>query len=141
MSYRLQSKLSYIYPNDYTRLTHLEKQGSCFYPEKLSLQKDPAQTNNINYDPRWSQTFEVKYVDYKENRSDSIDLTCEEKANLLLSSSEALPVVQAFMDIFNEKHPGYELHLLFFSSKPAKLLCRNIFESNLNIHFICNVYC
>lgn len=108
-----QVHLSYIYPNDYTRLTHLDPQDSCFYPEKPSLKRDPAQKNEY-YDPRWSQTFDVKYVNFEETRTDGIDLKCEIKGNLLLSSSETLPLVQAFMNKLNEKHPGYELRVLFF---------------------------
>lgn len=134
MSYLLQANQSYIYPNDYTRLTHLEKQGSCFYPKKLTPKKVQPKTKDVNRQPKWSQTLEVKYIDYSADRPDSINMECEENSNLLLSSSETLPVVQAFMDKFNEKHPGYELDLLFSSSTPALLhfyflfFCENIFQ-------------
>lgn len=85
--------LTYIYPNDYTRLTHVEKQDSCFDTEKLSLIRDPAQTNDTNFD-------------LQEQMSDRIDLQCTMKGNLLLNSSETLPLVQAFMEKLNKKHPG-----------------------------------
>lgn len=98
--------MSYVYPNDYTRLTHLDPHDSCFYPEKPSLQRDPPQ-RNMYYDPRWSQTFNAKYVNFEERRNDGIDLKCDIKGNLLLMSSEILPLVQDFINKLNRKHPGY----------------------------------
>ncbi|XP_075894006.1 beta-1,4-N-acetylgalactosaminyltransferase 3-like [Nelusetta ayraudi] len=98
--------MSFVYPNDYTRLTHLENQDSCFYSAKPSLIRDPAETNEKYFDFKWSHTVQVKNFDLQEHRSDRIDLQCTVKGNLLLSASDSLPLAQAFMDKLNEKHPG-----------------------------------
>lgn len=102
-----QMRLSYIYPNDYTRLSHLENTDSCVYPEKPSLNRDSPQKSSKYYHSRWSQTFSVKHMIFEENRPDGADYKCGIKGNLLLSSSETLPLVQAYMDQLNHKHPGY----------------------------------
>lgn len=102
-----QVHLSFIYPNDHTRLTYLERQDSCYYTEKPSPTRDPDQTNDKYFNPKWSRTIQVQSFDLQEKRSDGIDLQCTIKGNLLLSSSEALPIVQDFMEKFNKKHPGY----------------------------------
>ncbi|XP_061917200.1 N-acetyl-beta-glucosaminyl-glycoprotein 4-beta-N-acetylgalactosaminyltransferase 1 isoform X1 [Entelurus aequoreus] len=52
----------------------------------------------------WSQTFQVNHLDLQAMRSDWIDLHCNISGNLLLHSSDALPVVQAFMEQLNDKH-------------------------------------
>lgn len=57
----------------------------------------------------WRQTFKVKHLDLQERRSDWIDLRCNVSGNVLLSSRETLPLVQAFMEQLNKKHPGYGL--------------------------------
>ncbi len=54
----------------------------------------------------WSQTFQVNHLDLQAQRSDWIDLNCNVSGNLLLHSSDALPMVKAFMDQLNEKHHG-----------------------------------
>lgn len=54
----------------------------------------------------WSQTFHVNHLDLQARRSDWIDLRCNVSGNLLLHSSDALPIVEAFMDQFKEKHQG-----------------------------------
>lgn len=55
----------------------------------------------------WNQTFQVSHLDLQAQRSDWIDLTCNVSGNLLLHSSDAIPMVNAFMDQLNEKHKGY----------------------------------
>ncbi|KAK5867475.1 hypothetical protein PBY51_011964 [Eleginops maclovinus] len=54
----------------------------------------------------WSQTFQVNHLDLQAQRSDWIDLQCNISGNVLLQSSDALPIVQAFMDQLNQKHHG-----------------------------------
>lgn len=54
----------------------------------------------------WSQTFQVNTVDLQALRSDWIDLHCNVSGNLLLGPSDALPVVTAFMERLNSRHPG-----------------------------------
>lgn len=54
----------------------------------------------------WSQTFQVSHLDLQAQRSDWIDLNCNVSGNLLLHSSDALPVVKAFVDQLNKKHHG-----------------------------------
>ncbi|KAG9272977.1 beta-1,4-N-acetylgalactosaminyltransferase 3-like [Astyanax mexicanus] len=54
----------------------------------------------------WAQTFQVKPMDFQTMRSDWIDLTCNVSGNLLIDKSEAMFVVQAFMDKLNEKYPS-----------------------------------
>ncbi|XP_022047605.2 beta-1,4-N-acetylgalactosaminyltransferase 3 [Acanthochromis polyacanthus] len=54
----------------------------------------------------WNQTFQVNHLDLQAQRSDWIDLQCNISGNLLLHSSDALPIVKAFMEQLNEKHHG-----------------------------------
>ncbi|XP_057204316.1 beta-1,4-N-acetylgalactosaminyltransferase 3 isoform X2 [Triplophysa rosa] len=54
----------------------------------------------------WAQTFQVKPLDLDSMRSDWIDLKCNVSGNLLLSESEALTVVDAFMKKLNRKYPS-----------------------------------
>ncbi|XP_069567280.1 beta-1,4-N-acetylgalactosaminyltransferase 3 [Brachyistius frenatus] len=56
---------------------------------------------------KWNQTFQVNHLDLQAQRSDWIDLRCNISGNLLLHSSDALPMVKAFMDQLNEKHNGH----------------------------------
>uniref|UniRef100_A0A3P8T8M7 Hexosyltransferase n=1 Tax=Amphiprion percula TaxID=161767 RepID=A0A3P8T8M7_AMPPE len=51
----------------------------------------------------WNQTFQVSHLDLQAQRSDWIDLRCNISGNLLLHSSDALPIVEAFMEQLNEK--------------------------------------
>lgn len=60
----------------------------------------------------WSQTFQVNPLDLQTMRSDWIDLRCNVSGNMLLPSSDALPVVKAFMDHLNEKHNGYVMYVM-----------------------------
>uniref|UniRef100_A0AAQ5XG87 Beta-1,4-N-acetylgalactosaminyltransferase n=1 Tax=Amphiprion ocellaris TaxID=80972 RepID=A0AAQ5XG87_AMPOC len=191
--------MSYIYPNDYTRLTHMETEKSCFYPESPYYMKigtagrgvlyffpnkskflilpvlftlllslflmftiprektrkkwsdvegevgeedevhdraenqrstrrnegdslwgpgkefdgadDEDQTPAPVFDTQvsWNQTFQVSHLDLQAQRSDWIDLRCNISGNLLLHSSDALPIVEAFMEQLNEKHHGAHL--------------------------------
>uniref|UniRef100_A0A3Q3M3H2 Beta-1,4-N-acetylgalactosaminyltransferase n=1 Tax=Mastacembelus armatus TaxID=205130 RepID=A0A3Q3M3H2_9TELE len=54
----------------------------------------------------WSQTFQFNHLDLQTQRSDWIDLHCNVSGNVLLHSSDALPIVKAFMEQLNEKHHG-----------------------------------
>ncbi|XP_067245275.1 beta-1,4-N-acetylgalactosaminyltransferase 3 isoform X2 [Chanodichthys erythropterus] len=54
---------------------------------------------------KWNQTFQAKPLDLNVMRSDWIDLKCNVSGNLLLDESEALSVVEAFMNKLNKKYP------------------------------------
>ncbi|XP_051917313.1 beta-1,4-N-acetylgalactosaminyltransferase 3-like [Hippocampus zosterae] len=126
--------MSYVYPNDYTRLTHMEGADSCFYPEKPNHMKTSGVSRYMRLDPPdelkkkntpigepgrdkaltsahvvdkkvdWSQTFQVFHVDLHAKRTNNLDLRCNISGNLLLHSSDALPVVTAFLAQLNKNH-------------------------------------
>uniref|UniRef100_A0A8D3DV47 Beta-1,4-N-acetylgalactosaminyltransferase n=1 Tax=Scophthalmus maximus TaxID=52904 RepID=A0A8D3DV47_SCOMX len=144
--------MSYVYPNDYTRLTHMETESSCFYPKNIKTRKllsvhmqeasreefnaikrdntrpltrlhkrdmhnrrplgetdnAPLQHKDINFDTgaTWRQTVQISPLDIQSQRTDAIDLRCNCTGNLLLPSSDVMPVVMAFMEKLNEKHNG-----------------------------------
>ncbi|XP_043980575.1 beta-1,4-N-acetylgalactosaminyltransferase 3 [Gambusia affinis] len=43
-------QMSYIYPNDYTRLTHMERENTCFYPESSYYKKMFGFSRYMRYD-------------------------------------------------------------------------------------------
>ncbi|XP_068459525.1 beta-1,4-N-acetylgalactosaminyltransferase 3 [Clinocottus analis] len=99
--------MSFIYPRDYTRLTHIEPADSCFYPSHdyggyMKRDEKP----NTEPEKSWAQTFQINNINLQTHRSDKVDLSCTVAGNLFLSSSDALAMVKAFMDQLNKKHPG-----------------------------------
>ncbi|CAJ1056792.1 beta-1%2C4-N-acetylgalactosaminyltransferase 3 [Xyrichtys novacula] len=60
------------------------------------------------FDPEvsWNQTFTMSIMDLQAQRSDQIDLSCNVSGNLLLHSSDALPMAEAFIQQLNKKHNG-----------------------------------
>ncbi|XP_062317666.1 beta-1,4-N-acetylgalactosaminyltransferase 3 isoform X1 [Osmerus eperlanus] len=58
------------------------------------------------FDPEvnWDQTFQVTPLDLQMLRSDWIDLRCNVSGNLLMRSSDALPIVKTFIDKLNKRH-------------------------------------
>ncbi|XP_052008701.1 beta-1,4-N-acetylgalactosaminyltransferase 3-like isoform X2 [Xyrauchen texanus] len=73
-----------------------------------SEEADYGLVNKAVYDVEvnWAQTFQVNPLDLHATRSDWIDLKCNVSGNLLLSESDALSVVDAFMKKLNKKYPS-----------------------------------
>lgn len=88
---------------------HLEGGRDSLEDFKDAEGEDLAPVPVFDTQVNWSQTFKVNHLDLQERRSDWIDLRCNVSGNLLLSSRETLPLVQAFMEQLNKKHPGYGL--------------------------------
>lgn len=79
-----------------------EPAGDLEGTEDEDLTPAPVFDTEVN----WSQTFQVSNMDLQALRSDWIDLRCNVSGNLLLHSSDALPIVKLFMNQLNEKHYG-----------------------------------
>ncbi|XP_065139736.1 beta-1,4-N-acetylgalactosaminyltransferase 3 [Paramisgurnus dabryanus] len=75
--------------------------------EGFSEEEDNDFIKKVAFDVEvnWAQTFQVKPLDLHTMRSDWIELNCNVSGNLLLSESEALTVVEAFMKKLNRKYP------------------------------------
>ncbi|KAM9807442.1 beta-1,4-N-acetylgalactosaminyltransferase 3 [Neosynchiropus ocellatus] len=79
-------QLSYVFPNDYTRLTHMETENSCFYPESPYLSSyrfsrymtmDFPQERNI-YDYDWNFGFQRRHSPTKGRVDDEDDVRTKE---------------------------------------------------------------
>uniref|UniRef100_A0A6Q2X6Y3 Beta-1,4-N-acetylgalactosaminyltransferase n=1 Tax=Esox lucius TaxID=8010 RepID=A0A6Q2X6Y3_ESOLU len=121
--------LSFVYPNDFTRLTHMERENKCFYRESpMYLEKfgfykymkmdeedddrpfffpnpDGEKTHMRTY-INWQRTFSVNPMDFELLRSDWNDLRCNVSGNLQLAESEVVDVLAQYMEKLNERNGG-----------------------------------
>lgn len=75
----------------------------------MTLDDFNVQTGNgpppgFDSEVKWSQTFQVSNLDFQAQSPKQL---CRISGNPLLPSSDALPLVKAFMELFNERHHGY----------------------------------
>uniref|UniRef100_A0A3B3ZWR6 Galactosyltransferase C-terminal domain-containing protein n=1 Tax=Periophthalmus magnuspinnatus TaxID=409849 RepID=A0A3B3ZWR6_9GOBI len=156
--------LSYIYPNDHTRLTHLDEicyysikppmVGSnlpkttqtstrtfktiLFYTYTLTIAYQPTVQNiypsdfgdispdqwdelgepvvqsmpineNSNAADKWSQTFQVKRIDYQGQKSHALNMDCRVTGNIQAQQAEVQSVVGAYLDKITQRHGRWTL--------------------------------
>lgn len=80
------------------------------FNEGTDYEEDSTPPPVFDKQVNWNQTFQVNHLDLQAQRSDQIDLSCNVSGNLLLHPSDALPIVNAFMDQLNEQHKGYAVY-------------------------------
>ncbi|XP_041114349.1 beta-1,4-N-acetylgalactosaminyltransferase 3-like [Polyodon spathula] len=70
--------------------------------------RDEMSIKPVFYDQAvdWEQTFDLKNLDFDIQRSDWMDLHCNVSGNLVLSKTEALGVVQSYMEKLNARNKG-----------------------------------
>lgn len=69
--------------------------------------KDNGPPPVLDSEVKWSQTFQVSHLDLQAQQKDGTNQQCNLAGNRLIPSSDTLPLVKAFMELFNEKHDGY----------------------------------
>ncbi|XP_069821272.1 beta-1,4-N-acetylgalactosaminyltransferase 3 [Dendropsophus ebraccatus] len=75
-------RLTYVYPNDYTRLSHMEKENECLYQENLRyghrlkyrkyMREDQPQPGPADR-PGWSEDYNQSDFQYEDNENEFID--------------------------------------------------------------------
>ncbi|XP_069619056.1 beta-1,4-N-acetylgalactosaminyltransferase 3 isoform X1 [Ranitomeya imitator] len=81
-------RLTYVYPNDYTRLSHMEKDNECMYQENLPYRHRLKYNKYMKVDrshfgpsehPGWPEDYNPSDFQYEDNEDDFIDREDQEE--------------------------------------------------------------
>ncbi|XP_075998585.1 beta-1,4-N-acetylgalactosaminyltransferase 3 [Genypterus blacodes] len=102
--------LSYVYPNDYTRLTHMETENSCFYPEKSYYRKMFGFSRYMKLDHQSERVREVPHggarvrhrIKHQEEEDDDDDEGAYKEGGLRRDKRMSNGLFQDYGDDFDD---------------------------------------
>ncbi|XP_690000.8 beta-1,4-N-acetylgalactosaminyltransferase 3 isoform X1 [Danio rerio] len=117
-------QFSSVYPNDYTRQTNDQNDGMCFYRQDpsfladkglegyLTEVEDPDVQNTYKGEgPFWHRVYDVNPLNAASKQTTIVANSCRTSGNIVMSQSQALPIVTAFLKALHSREDtqGYSL--------------------------------
>uniref|UniRef100_UPI0037E7DCCE beta-1,4-N-acetylgalactosaminyltransferase 3 isoform X2 n=1 Tax=Semicossyphus pulcher TaxID=241346 RepID=UPI0037E7DCCE len=134
--------MSYIYPNDYTRLTHMENENSCFYPESPYYMKKFGFSRYMRLDRPEKENFGMDFAFQRrksvQDEEDAFDMEAfeREKEAMLDNPHNALSL--DYGDDFDDYVQKRRRKLFSLIKRETNNTLRNTSDTRLGINDLQN---